>query len=237
MAYKKIIKIPWNKGLIGIQFCSEETKQKMSRAAKGKSKSEEHKNNIKKNHADFSGENHPQYCKYAHNNIPKYNLYVSRLEPYEQCQQNEQDPNILEVKCTYCGKWFIPTILQIKHRIRGINNNDRNRFYCSSECKQECPIYRRSKYYKGQHGESSREVQPELRQLVFLRDNWTCQKCGVTEHLHCHHIDPVKLNPVESADVDNCITFCKDCHKHVHMCIPGCGYTELRNCNGISNFI
>jgi len=43
------------------------------------------------------------------------------------------------------------------------------------------------------------------------------QRCGSEDkQLHCHHIDPVKNNPIESADVDNCITFCVDCHKLAH---------------------
>lgn len=55
-------------------------------------------------------------------------------------------------------------------------------------------------------------------------------KCNETEkQLHYHHIDPVKNNPIESADIDNCITFCIDCHKDVHQ-LAGCTYKELKNC-------
>jgi 5-methylcytosine-specific restriction endonuclease McrA len=49
--------------------------------------------------------------------------------------------------------------------------------------------------------------------MVFERDNYKCVKCGEEKPLHCHHIDPVKGNPIESADIDNCITLCKKCHK------------------------
>jgi len=45
--------------------------------------------------------------------------------------------------------------------------------------------------------------------------------------LHCHHIDPVSQNPIESADIDNCITLCKECHKEVHK-KDDCKYHELR---------
>jgi hypothetical protein len=34
-------------------------------------------------------------------------------------------------------------------------------------------------------------------------------------------------NPIESADIDNCITLCKYCHEEVHQ-IPGCEYHNLR---------
>jgi len=34
-------------------------------------------------------------------------------------------------------------------------------------------------------------------------------------------------NPLESADLDNCVTLCKNCHKEVHG-KEGCKYNELR---------
>lgn len=51
--------------------------------------------------ASRTGENNPAWKGgYASNNIPIYDTYVSRLEPYEECRRKEEDPNILEVKCT-----------------------------------------------------------------------------------------------------------------------------------------
>ena len=80
---------------------------------------------------------------------------------------------------------------------------------------------------------TSREVQPELRQMVLERDGWTCQRCEETEvELHCHHITGILQNPIESADMDNCITLCKKCHKEVHK-KDGCKYIELR-CKEVS---
>ena len=72
--------------------------------------------------------------------------------------------------------------------------------------------------------------------MVFKRDNWTCMNpdCNKSKsefpelELHCHHIDPVINNPIESADIDNCITLCKECHINAHKKTPGCGYAELR---------
>ena len=70
--------------------------------------------------------------------------------------------------------------------------------------------------------------------MVLERDQWTCHKCHSSKlennnlELHCHHIDPVVNNPVESADADNCITLCKECHKEVHKTISGCKYSELK---------
>ncbi|MCK9371445.1 HNH endonuclease [Candidatus Dojkabacteria bacterium] len=172
-------------------------------------------------------------------NIPLYDTYASQLELYEQCRRNADDPNILEVKCTYCGKWYIPTRIDIRNRIFGINSNDIHKLYCSDHCKSVCSLFNQSaqqlimrdKIAAGHilPNELNREVQPQLRQMSFARDDYICVKCGSTGPLHCHHIDPVKLNPIESADVDNCITLCIDCHKEAHQ-LPGCKYNELKRC-------
>lgn len=69
-------------------------------------------------------------------------------------------------------------------------------------------------------------MQPELRQMVFERDNWICWKCGTTESLHCHHKEGIRWEPLQSADMDMCITLCKKCHKEVHK-KDGCGYNEM----------
>ena len=74
--------------------------------------------------------------------------------------------------------------------------------------------------------ELRREVQPELRSMVLERDNYECQKCGNTEGLQCHHIYPVNIEPLLSADIDNCMTLCTICHKEVHK-KDGCRYPQL----------
>jgi len=68
--------------------------------------------------------------------------------------------------------------------------------------------------------------------MVLKRDNYTCQygDCGKTiedAELHCHHITGVVQNPIESADMDNCIIFCKEHHVLIHK-NKGCGYNDLK---------
>ena len=96
-------------------------------------------------------------------------------------------------------------------------------------CKRDCPVFKKQKYIEGQHKNSNkRENQTELREIILERDDYTCQKCGKTNiNLFCHHIDPVINNPIESFDIDNCITLCDNCHKEAHKII-GCNYYELR---------
>lgn len=54
-----------------------------------------------------------------------------------------------------------------------------------------------------------------LREKVFKRDNFTCQKCGLqdksTKNLEAHHI--LLLGYGGTDELDNLITLCFDCHK------------------------
>ena len=170
---------------------------------------------------------------YRTKDIPRYDTYAPQISFCEKVRRNK-DPNILEVKCAYCGKWYIPKISSVRSRIQALNGNSsgEHRLYCSTQCKQECPIYRKKLYPKGFKPATSREVQPELRQMCFERDVFTCQKCGKHQDdldvgLHCHHVEGIRWEPLESADLDKVITFCKNCHKEVHK-QPDCGYHDLR---------
>lgn len=140
------------------------------------------------------------------------------------------DGATMETKCKYCGKYFKPANIQVLRRIQVLEGQQEGNcfLYCSDACKKACPTYNQKLYPKGFKKATSREVQPELRKLVLERDNWTCQKCGeVDVELHCHHITGVEQNPIESADMDNCLTLCKDCHKVVHK-QEGCRYVDLQ---------
>ena len=163
----------------------------------------------------------------------KYYPYKDKLT-IEESPRLAKDNKSLEVKCRYCGKYFMPTNSQVIHRISAINGitTSENLLYCSAGCKEYCPIYGQILYPKGFKPASSREVNPLVRQMCFERDNWRCQICGATQEeapLHCHHIEGYAQNPRLGNDVTNTITLCKTCHKDVHK-LPGCWYYELR-CN------
>ncbi len=158
-----------------------------------------------------------------------FDTYAQRIEYAEEVRSHPTETNVLRAKCTYCGKWHNPTVLAVANRISALIGRGRgeNRLYCSDNCKKECPIYQQMKWPKGFKKATSREVQPQLRQMVFKRDDWLCQRCHSNTSLHCHHITGVEQNPIESADIDNCITFCKKCHKWVHT-LKGCRYIDLQ---------
>lgn len=181
----------------------------------------------------YRKENKDMMKKLNHNYLKskaRYNTFESQIS-YADLIRNIE--GYIQTKCTYCGRWYFPRVSEIQHRIKALNgiSNGELRLYCSTKCKKECSIYNRKRYPKGFKKNSSREVQPELRQLVFERDNYTCQKCkkhqdGLNVSLHCHHVEGIKWNPLESADIDQCLTVCKVCHKKIHE-QNNCRYNDL----------
>ena len=176
----------------------------------------------------------------------QYDIYASKISFADPVRRSLENSEILETKCTYCGKWFEPNGQSIDLRVDALNGRlsllAENRLYCSNNCKKECPIYRKhvetlikdDLRNSGQFiaKDVNREVQPELRQIVLNRDNYTCTKCNIHQDdlevgLHCHHIDGIWLNPIESADIDQCITVCKTCHLLIHT-KDGCKHHELK---------
>jgi len=225
-----------NKGRIQ----SQETRKKISDGNKGKIISEETKNKMKENHANISGKLNPKWKGgVKEKGLPLYNTFAHQIEWCESVRPTKDKYPLLQVNCTWCGKWFIPKLYNTQNRIRSLNNKNLGeaRFYCSNGCKENCPVYGKSpatlmkedaiKAGRLSWLELPREVQPDLRKMVFERDKYQCIKCGSNESLHCHHLEGIRWNPLESADVDACITVCKDCHKEIHQ-KEGCKYNELQ---------
>ena len=175
----------------------------------------------------------------------QFSSYYPKLNRYEQIRDDGN--GILEAKCHYCGSYFKPIRTEIDNRLNAINGHAssscaEHRLYCSDNCKKECPVFNKfaksiiledminAGHIKSQ--ELAREVQPELRQMVFSRDNYTCLKCKTHQDnlcvgLHCHHIQGIHWAPLESADIDGCMTVCRSCHVAIHK-QPGCSYNDMK---------
>jgi hypothetical protein len=216
---------------------TEESKKKMSDSIKklklqswNKGKTKATSKRLREMGKKISGKNHPLYIGMECGKYANYDLYVDDISFCEETRRNKDNPHILEVRCSYCGKWYPPKTMDVVNRKLKIDR-DLAKFYCSDECKDLCPIFGQALYPKGHINNNKLptvEVSPELRKMVFLRDNYECQKCGSPNSLECHHIQGKAQNPILANDVSNCITFCKECHLKIHQTIPGCSYYDLR---------
>jgi len=59
---------------------------------------------------------------------------------------------------------------------------------------------------------AQKEYDDAFSTLVKSKDNWTCQICGVSSHVHCHHIIPRENRQFRYLE-DNGITLCGPHHK------------------------
>jgi len=71
---------------------------------------------------------------------PLYERYKNLL-PYYQIIRNPKEPDILLIKCTYCGNYYEPSFDKLKHIKAFINGNNNKKlsvtpFCCSTHCKK-----------------------------------------------------------------------------------------------------
>ncbi len=232
----KIGNIPWSKGLtkktdkrlknLSDKFTGQKA-SKIQRHNQSKSKKLLYKN--KKNHPSYKGE-------YYSNKIPLYDTYAHQLTIEEKPKRYKLDLNVLTVLCAHCKLRHIPKLSSVQERCRSLNGKQHGeqRLYCSEECKANCSIYNKHSYQedhpKNIETPYTLEEYNTWRNIILEQDNYKCQMCGSKEHLHCHHIIPVKLKPMFSLDPDNGIVLCKDCHyKYGHKIGTECSTGNLAN--------
>ena len=192
-------------------------------------KEKEYQKEYNKNWNENNKEQSKETSKNWRKNKSLYSSFAHQLTIDESPISGNE--GFLQVKCTYCGKYYYPTNSKVRSRVSSLvgKNTGECRLYCSEECKQAGPIFAKKTITPGVEHGTSREVQPQLRLMVLERDGYECQNCHkIGVELHCHHIIPVRLDPLESADIDNCITYCKECHHKVHQ-QEGCTAWDIAN--------
>jgi len=158
-------------------------------------------------------------------NLPLFDTYVKQLIPIEEVRNSN---GVLEVRCTVCGKWFVPKRTRVEARAQFIKGNitRESRFYCSDECKSNCTVFNRRIDVLLKNNEYF--TVSDLRiwsSEVLRRSNYKCVYCGEKAEL-AHHIIPKKVNPALALDPDNGIACCKECHnKYAHK--GECSFVEL----------
>lgn len=186
---------------------------------------EKNKEKRKKQRAEWVKDNPEYSAQWIRNNRERtheyrvkkasYNVYASRLV-IDESPKKDSDGNML-VKCFRCGKYFYPTRKAVKSRIASLEGKQpgESHLYCSEECKSACPIYGVQKYIGKKYPQKlSRDM--VWVKMVLERDGHTCVKCGATTNLQAHHIIPVSVESIFSADIDNGVTLCKECHEKAH---------------------
>ena len=175
-------------------------------------------------------------------NRKKIKLTISQIEDRystftkeESMRYNPDKPNEneIQVRCKNhnCPNskeqdgWFTPTKSQLSRRIVCLekpNGNDGCFFYCSDECKEECPLFNRrydpykeidnDLLYIPKEYNTLRDKVFEDQRIEYNIDYNFCEMCESTKNLHLHHYKPVKTHPIMALDPTNGIILCKKCH-------------------------
>lgn len=174
----------------------------------------------------FSGSGNPNYKGGVKaKGLPLFDTYAKQLSYVEDVRSTYiGDLKVLEIKCVYCGRWFVPKVRAVQDRRRALlhvysdtkGRVGENLFYCTDGCRKACPVYRtvkkRKKFYVPN---TSLEVLPEIRKEVLKRDKYRCTKCGASienVELHCHCM-------FDEMDINSCLTKCIDCHNITHRAL------------------
>lgn len=158
--------------------------------------------------------------------ICKNKFYVCRgsLDYRKYCSyecRNKSQENHTILTCIICGKEYRTYNSHIKWR---------GSKYCSKICMRIGASLRtgdKSPSWKGGISFLKNKVRKtiewkEWRNLVYERDNYTCQICGARSNkgisiiLHPHHIKSYSKYPDIRFDVNNGITLCSACHYKLH---------------------
>lgn len=126
----------------------------------------------------------------------------------------ENKDKFIEVQCKKCKNFFIPKPTQIHERIRAIEipgGFEENNFYCSSQCKNTCDVYRK-RTNPVIKGKTYTQYEFQIfREFVLERDKYICQFCGESA-TDVHHEKSQKLEPFFALDPDYAWGCCEKCH-------------------------
>ena len=225
-------KIPWNKGKTGVY--TQEAIQKMSSARKGKTYKEIFGDKkAKKMISERMG------IRLTINKIKEKYPFFSQIEAMRY-NPNKLEEKEIQVHCRNhnCPNskekdgWFTPTQQQMKSRRDWLENEGKDvcSFYCSQDCKDECPIY----HLKGTEPITNSHEDSIFRKEVLRRQSEQygfnfCEICEATQKLHVHHEKPKKTHSTLALDPDNGIVLCEECHYKIgHK--DECSVDILRKC-------
>jgi len=169
---KRGVQTAWNKGLTKEsdervkkytdqkrgKSLSEEHKSKISNSMIGIKRgplSEEHKNKIRESNKGTTRPSKTEDEKRHLSNILKgrpssikhtYKLLIKKYPEIVEDHIIRPYLDFIEVRCTECMKWFVPSKQDMSEKIRQIKTGTGLRFlFCSEECKHKSYVYRMKK--------------------------------------------------------------------------------------------
>lgn len=138
--------------------------------------------------------------------VIKRKIIKTNLKKYG-CEYNQQNPQIHNKTVKTClEKYGVSNYIELF----------KGRFI-----KEHSPVWKGGVKYS--RVERATYEYGQWRSAVYVRDKYTCQKCGAhtgcgrSFELNAHHIYNWKDNPQLRYDVNNGITLCDSCHTQFHI--------------------
>jgi hypothetical protein len=221
---------------------------KVNNPSKNKKVIQKHKKTCRKR---YGVDSYTQTDEFKKNKRLSYQQCLERYPDVVKIEELKEGPNgeiLGHCKNANCknskenGGYF-DVSKKVYERNRGINGYDTAHFYCCEECKNTCPLYKRSAatlhnrinenpeipYTSAEYSTWKEEVY--YRQKIENNtDTNFCEYCHATENLHVHHEVPQKIVPGYALDPINGIIACEDCHyKYGHEKGTECSTGNLAN--------
>jgi 5-methylcytosine-specific restriction endonuclease McrA len=143
---------------------------------------------------------------------------IIRVFCSNMCRLKNQSNPITHFNCEECGKECCYSDYNFQRSVRFCSRRC-YRKYWSRASRGEASHFWKGGKIKENTLLRSRSKTKRWRNLVFSRDGYTCQICGLksgngkTVWIEAHHIKSWAKYPQLRWDVDNGITLCRECHK------------------------
>lgn len=120
-----------------------------------------------------------------------------------ECAVKKNLETMVTLECDYCGEEF-------ERPVMGVSETYLHNF-CSKRC--------RNKHYTQLYYPHERKYGPDWyiirKEVLDYYDN-ICQRCGVKNDLHVHHIIPRKYTDKPINSLETLLPLCDTCHKQTH---------------------
>jgi hypothetical protein len=179
--------------------------EKISNSLKGRKMTKDHCNNISKSlKGKFTGVKNPFYGKTHTEKVRNHLSEIhkgKRYSPETEFKKGHEMTDEINMKRSITMK--------MKGSVKGKNNGMYGKSGALNPNWKGGISYWRKKYYNS-------IPYKEWRDAVFIRDSYSCRKCGKKGDIQAHHIKPFAKYKNIRFDINNGITLCERHHKIEH---------------------